>query len=342
MKRYSKFLIWMVLISALLPDGLAELNFYDGFQDEYPDVFWDNLTYRGVSMKEDAQLAEFIERKKTEVKLSSMYAYEIAYAAYYSEHVDECDTMVWNGIEFRFESSPPQWWGGFEERLLGWRRYFNEMYYDGQREVFNDAGFSPFWEGARRLGKAVDPFKIPSNYEGAYDYYADRRSELGYGWYWSYYFDADGSTVPWTWYGAGFDVNTEPPGMKSGVDTDPFYFNRHFRSFLDLWEDYFDDLYEQSVPFPDESVGQCYAWVDIKSSNSHLNVRKKATSQSKALAKLSDGERVIVVSKVDTRGWVRVIYDLGLSATCNENGDYTLSVDLHFGYVKAKYLKFAS
>jgi hypothetical protein len=186
------------------------------------------------------------------------------------------------------------------------------------------------------------------------DQWKDQRDDIGYAWYWSYYFrevDLDYYTKKdnprknkklkepvWTWYGATFDPTNASPGIEHNIATDPFYLGRHYRGCLDYWEDYFNDLYYRNVPQPAAEAGEYYAWIKIRDRDSYLNARKKAASSSKSLAKLEYGRRVIVVGKPDSKGWVKVIYNMNIKAEKLEDGTFDLSAKPCYGYVQEKYL----
>ena len=258
-------------------------------------------------------------------------------------------------IEFRWTEEPPYRYRDMAHDLDKWKRYFNELYHDAQRSTLKDTAFNSFWHGLRFNGKAVDPFTAPPNYVKALDPWADKRADIGYGLYWSHYFTTVNTEYlyaskhekqrtnvqepTWTWYGAAFDLSLRPPGfIESNVKTDPIHLNRLARGYLDCWEQYFTDLYEANVPTPDESAGEYYARIKLKDKGSYLNVRAKASSSSKSLAKIKNNQPVIVLGKPDKDGWVKVIYRMDVAAKKCEDGTYTVSANPGYGYVKANYL----
>ena len=84
---------------------------------------------------------------------------------------------------------------------------------------------------------------MPPNYDRDMDYYADVRSQIGYHWYWEYYFGSQhnyltGEVADLEWNGIGFDVTVPPEQSRQD---DSFINNRIQRGFMQYWADYFLD-----------------------------------------------------------------------------------------------------
>lgn len=350
MKRLLLVLLLMLVLWLIPMNGHASQYVFP----DYPDVFWSNLTYMGQPIDISVPPPDYYSEEKEIIKDWETVDHETYYCAYLWTNKEACDILAWKDITFCYTDQPPYGDVDNSSNIVLWQRYFNEMYYAGGEKISSEDGFSPFWEGLRYNGKAVDPYKAPKNYSAEVDCWKDRRDEIGYAWYWSYHFvdvyyeyfympEYQKAKNPpkeptWTWYGAVFKPNSEPPGFDSRINTDPFYLNRHARGYLDGWEDYFNALYYENVPQPDESAGEYYAWIKIKDKDSYLNARKKTSSSSKSLAKLEYADRITVVGKPDKNGWVKVIYKMDITAETQADGNVTVTAKPHYGYVKEKYL----
>ena len=250
MRRLGLILLCMAMLF-----GTAHAEEYEAHEESL--LYWSKLTYQGeaidVTVPPPHYKPENDHRKVKET-------FESWYRSYFDVNRDVCDTLVWGGIKFNFLEEPPNFssWLYTWDTISAWPLYFNEMYFLGAKPVqVDENGYSPFWAGLRFCGEPVDPSTPPPNYDPEMDYWREVRDLVGYAWYWYYWvidsireYEND-DVITWTWNGTEFEPFHSPPTYPSdhndAARIDPWYHNHQVRGYLDLWEEYFNELYYESL-----------------------------------------------------------------------------------------------
>lgn len=234
MRRLGLLLLCLALMCGFTGAGICET-------EEYPNVFESKLYYRG-ELDSIIVSDDFVPGGAWHVDCPE-------------DSTESYDSLQWAGIPFSLEERAPimnEWiWGS--HRASAWLAYFNDMYYFGGKAIQTDEnGYSPFWDKLSFHGESIDPYTAPPNYDPDMDYWHEVRDLIGYAWYW-YYFAYESeeyikcSDRVWTWNGIEFEPEFPPPTYTDDdYDNDPHYIHMA-RGYLDLWEEYFNDLYYQSL-----------------------------------------------------------------------------------------------
>jgi len=234
MRRFSLFLLIFIVV--------CNNTSYAEDQGSLQDVFWNNLRYNNglvdfsqpspACTSEDALCSDF-----------SQYPHEQCWKAYWFK---DASMLEWFSIEFSASVRPANYsdWNHWDCHYTEvWADYFAEMYYEGgvNNPLASD-DYIAFWIDMRYEGAPVDPYSAPPNYDPELDYYAGCRGEIGYHWYWEYYFGsqhnyATGEVADLEWCGIPFDVTTCPYDYIQEEDSFPY--NRMQRGYLEYWAEYF-------------------------------------------------------------------------------------------------------
>lgn len=237
----KRFLIFCLLQAMLL---FSAASAYIAKTNGVTGAFWAHITIAGQPANVDFSVPPPNYDPDTDLDYDrrSIIGYDYEWQMYLYEN---SDTLAWNGISFDINEEAPNYtpWHG-ANTLYAWDLYFSEMYYDGGADnPLADEKYDAFWKELRYHGEPVDPYSMPPNYERDLDYYADVRPQIGYHWYWEYYFGSQhnyltGEAADLEWNGIGFDVTVPPEQSRQD---DPFINNRIQRGFMQYWADYFLD-----------------------------------------------------------------------------------------------------
>lgn len=245
MRRLGLFLLCLVLMC-----GFASAENYEASEDSL--LFWSKLTYQ------DKAVDITVPPPACDYTINGTYADQ--YLIYFVQQDDASYNLKWAGMTFDITQYAPNYDGGvnWNHPYKAWPRYFNEMYYLGGKAIETDEnGYTPFWDMVTFNGESIDPYTAPPNYDPDLDYWREMRDSIGYAWYWYYWayevFEVEHFSNPaWNWNGIDFEpYNHNPPTYPEdhieAAEIDPWFTTHGTRGYLDLWEEYFNDLYYQSL-----------------------------------------------------------------------------------------------
>lgn len=203
------------------------------------DVFWSMLEYNGSVV--DRFSPPPLRSASSPEEGDPEKGYENDWVSYLYRHPG---ITKWNGIAFDVSDCAPNYdtWVSMS-KIFFWETYFREMYNIGGAEnpLAHD-DYVDFWAKLEYEGGPINPFEAPSNYEPTYDCWKDERDEIGYHWYWQYYFGSQhnymtGEVAGLKWNGVAFDVTSCPENYV--MDADAYWASRGHLGYLEYWADYF-------------------------------------------------------------------------------------------------------
>lgn len=236
MKRFLLFCLLNILLLTLV-------NTESAIGEAFADVFWSNLTIADQSISIDFRSPppNYDSTQDQDRDIRDTIGYEYVWKSYLYEN---SNVLAWKGIPFDIREEAPNYseWHA-SSTLTAWANYFTEMYHEGgaNNPLASDDHIA-FWIDLRYEGKPVDPYSAPPNYDPELDYYAGCRDEIGYHWYWEYYFGSQhnylsGEVADLKWNGIPFDVTSPPDNYTKEDDLLPN--NRMQRGYLGYWAEYF-------------------------------------------------------------------------------------------------------
>lgn len=203
------------------------------------DVFWSMLEYNGSVV--DRFSPPPLRSASSPEEGDPEKGYENDWVSYLYRHPG---ITKWNGIAFDVSDCAPNYdtWVSMS-KIFFWETYFREMYNIGGAEnpLAHD-DYVDFWAKLEYEGGPINPFEAPPNYEPTYDCWKDERDEIGYHWYWQYYFGSQhnymtGEAADLKWNGVAFDVTSCPENYV--MDADVYWASRGHLGYLEYWADYF-------------------------------------------------------------------------------------------------------
>lgn len=208
-----------------------------------PDVFWRVLQYDGISVDFSQPSPDCGSGNHDLCNIDDTNIHMECWKHYWYTNNS---TLNWRGIEFDAGVKPPNYidWVHYDSHYIDvWNDYFTEMYYEGgDANPLSSEKYIPFWTELRYEGNTVDPYSAPPNYVQSLDLYAEYRDEIGYHWYWEYYFTSQhnyitGKNAVLKWKEVSVDVTSCPDSYVR--ENDSYADNRMRRGYLSYWADYF-------------------------------------------------------------------------------------------------------